>query len=177
MVNWHSNVDKPEDAVGKLDNQIEEELAIDGLIDDEDEEIQDVALNLIRNVRDHGHLANAKIKYAFMAKKNGWKAKGKTRWGQAIKLSAREKFLTGYDLMVIINKDVWEKSELKTRTALVDHELSHFIETSSGLSWETVSHDVEDFIGVVARHGAWTEELDKMFQVGHSQLDLFKVAS
>lgn len=85
-------------------------------------------------------------------------------------------FLTGYDLLVVINRHAWGYLSPEKRIALVDHELSHFerIDDSQGnvKSWGLLDHDVEEFIGVVKRHGLWREEVQDLLKAGY-QLRLF----
>jgi len=77
--------------------------------------------------------------------------------GKVLKASPVLKFMTGYDLIVLINKDVWEKLPRNYREALVFHELYHIQVKGDKISLR--KHDVEEFIRVVERYGPWTDAL------------------
>lgn len=64
--------------------------------------------------------------------------------------------LSGRRIWVIeIAKDLWfDELSLEQRVALIDHELSHF-DPIDGIR----GHDLEEFRGVVERHGIWRPDL------------------
>lgn len=60
-------------------------------------------------------------------------------------------------------EDLWEGLEEKQRNALVDHEISHAYvhhEDDGSVSLRTRCHDIEDFRGVVERHGFWMPHIE-----------------
>lgn len=136
------------------------------------EEVREVAAKLISEV--HSHLAEARICYLFRT--DEWIRKERQIYGKAYKVPEQWMFLSGYDLLVVINRDAWGYLSPEKRMALVDHELSHFerIDDSAGnvKSWGLLDHDVEEFVGVVRRHGLWSEGIQDLFKAGH-QLRLF----
>ncbi|MCI0543031.1 MAG: hypothetical protein L0Z49_01125, partial [Actinobacteria bacterium] len=53
----------------------------------------------------------------------------------------------------------WDQAPEPARAALVDHELCHYrIDADTG-ELKITAHDVEEFIEVVARHGAWQPDI------------------
>jgi len=113
----------------------------------------------------HGHLVEARIKYLF--REGPWSSKDRTTWGRGFKVTARERFLTGFDFCVVINRKVWSIIEQHQKVALVDHELSHCgrradDDEDGNPQWYEVSHDIEDFAGIVRRHGLWSEDVRKI---------------
>ncbi|MEW6171871.1 MAG: putative metallopeptidase [Bacillota bacterium] len=113
----------------------------------------------------HQHLVLAKIKYLF--REGPWSSQKKETWAKAYKVSDRDKFLHGYDFLVVINDDVWKELDLSARIALVDHELAHCGVGENG--WCVWPHDVEDFIAVVSRHGAWMETVKQYLKAAENQ--------
>lgn len=135
------------------------------------EEVQEIAARLINDV--HDHLAEARIIYLFRA--GDWKSKGKVTLGQAGKVPEQWQYLTGHDLVVIINGDAWPALSDRQKVALVDHELCHFEKTitdGGDPKWCLVSHDVEEFTGVIQRHGLWSSDVED-FVSEAQQLRLF----
>lgn len=136
-------------------------------------EVRKIAEELINTVEDHKDLRGAKIGFVFKTNGLTWKKDGELVYGQAIKLSPRERFFSSLDLLVVINGAVWPGLPPATKRALVDHELSHF--WCDDGKWKIVGHDVEDFIGVIKRHGPWTRAVRELVAAGAKQLDLFQV--
>jgi len=135
------------------------------------EEVYEVAAKLITNV--HDHLAEAKIVYLF--RDDEWKSKGKIVLGKAYKVPEQWSYLSGYDLLVVINERAWSVLSDRQKTALIDHELCHFekdIDESGNPKWRMVNHDVEEFTGVVRRHGLWSPDVENFFSEAQ-QLRLF----
>lgn len=127
------------------------------------EDVQRVAARLISDY--HGHLAEAKIAYLFKTEK--WESKGKTVFGKAYKAPEQWRFMSGFELLVIINQSVWSWLDEKQKEALVDHELCHFekgIDSKGNPKWSLVNHDVEEFAIVIARHGLWSTEAQKFYE-------------
>jgi hypothetical protein len=137
------------------------------------EEVAELAAELILEV--HGHLSEAKICYLFRT--DEWTKKGgRYVYGKASKVPEQWRYLSGYDLLVVINQSVWTTLTPERRAALVDHELCHFerIDDAAGnvKSWTLVDHDVEEFIGVVRRHGLWKEDVSELVKAGQ-QMQIF----
>jgi hypothetical protein len=89
---------------------------------------------------------------------------GRIRYaGQVSKASPLLKFLTGYDLIVLINKDVWDSLSQNSKEALVFHELYH-IQVSDG-KVSLKKHDIEEFVKVIERYGPWTDTLKTIEEI------------
>ncbi|HHV61127.1 MAG TPA: hypothetical protein GXX51_00575 [Firmicutes bacterium] len=138
-------------------------------------EVQEIAEKLIEEY--HDHLKQARIKYLFRS--GNWTAGCKTIWAKATKLSAQQTYLTGFDFVITVNRDIWAKLTVEAREALVDHELSHCSCDYDPLGrpiWRTQGHEVEDFADVIRRHGLWSVELEALMRAAeeYRQLALFE---
>ena len=103
----------------------------------------------------HPHLEKANI--AFLFRTGSWTSKGKTVTGRASIAPALWRFVSGYDLVLILNEMIWFNLTRKGRKALLDHHLSHFAEPSEdkegNLCWDTREQDIKEFSQVIKRHG------------------------
>ena len=124
---------------------------------------------MYRLVRDlvaefHTDIAEAKIALCWI---NSVKPDrdGHLLWGRAKKIGELEKEFHEHDFVIILNKQVWRTLPEKGKRALVDHELSHCgvecDEKTGEPRYHTKKHDVEDFVGVVRRHGLWKSDLEQ----------------
>lgn len=139
----------------------------------------------------HDHLATCDIVYLFVDPPA--KSKGSIVWGKASIITGKPAFLLAlpkligtdaehmgadgadYALFVIeIAETIWNHLDDRARRALVDHELSHCWagEDAEGrFKLATRGHDVEEFQGVIERHGMWRPEI-KTFADTVEQLTL-----
>jgi len=82
------------------------------------------------------------------------------------------------DFVILIDRNLWEGLDLSQRVAIIDHELCHtgqardeeghlrFNRVTGAPIWEIRGHDLEEFNGVIARHGvAWDETRAEMARV------------
>lgn len=141
-------------------------------------EVAEIAHDLLEE--HHGHLAEARVYYLFRL--GPWASKGDVVLGKAYKVSDRDKYLHGYDFLIVINKDYWPALTEEQRVALVDHELCHCSrgeDTSDGYpKWEIRNHTVEEFVEVIRRHGLWKEDVKRFIEVGieaNRQLTLYDI--
>lgn len=122
----------------------------------------------------HSHLVEAKIKYLFRT--GNWEVKKRETWGQAKKVGKEVNFLTGYDFIVTVHRDVWEQLNEEEKRALLDHELQHCsagTDDAGNKIWYIQGHDVEDFYAIIRRHGLWSKALRKMEGLlNQTELDL-----
>jgi predicted metallopeptidase len=131
----------------------------------------------------HEHLAEARVEYVF--RDTAATDKGRIVLGKARKLSGLNAWLaTDHDergsdpedfFVIELAEDEWGSLSDAQRVALVDHELSHcWLEFDDDgepkLSLRT--HDVEEFVAVVQRHGLWRNDLVHLVKVGNEQLAL-----
>lgn len=134
-------------------------------------EVNDLAEEIIASY--HPHLKKASIAYLFRAGR--WKSRGRTITGRAVVASPLWRCLSGFDLVLILNEAIYGKLDNKGKRALLDYELSHFIEQEAGSiaerSWATREHDVREFSDVVKRHGICFSNLSALTNSAR-QLDL-----
>lgn len=157
-----------EQLIDDLDDQLENQEAQQEEQTDDDgkyifaEEVKAVAAKLITKY--HTHLAEARIAYLF--RKGEWNSKGKTQFGKACKAPEQWAFMSGFELLVIINQKVWDYAEQEKREAMVDHELCHIekdIDAKGNPKWIITTHDVEEFSTVIQRHGLWSKDIRQFF--------------
>ncbi len=125
------------------------------------DDVQKRADKLIEKV--HTHLDGVHIEYVFRdpAAKSGQRIK----LAKARKISGLNAFLAGYSqpyLIIEVAEEEWKNMTAAQEKALVDHELSH-------CGWDVeknepyiVPHDVEEFAGVIERHGLWRNDLKNL---------------
>jgi hypothetical protein len=117
----------------------------------------------------HTPLRNARIVLAWMVGKKADRD-GHLILGRMRKASELDRQLTGFDLVLLLNREKWDVLEPAQRLALVDHELCHADQNidkngepvTDGHGHETFrtrKHDIEEFSGVVRRHGIWIDDL------------------
>ncbi|MTV47743.1 hypothetical protein GJ688_01940 [Heliobacillus mobilis] len=136
-------------------------------------EVQDIARDLIE--KHHGRLVEAKIKYLFRF--GNWEVKGNTIYGRAQKNSTKDKYLTGFDFVILINGGVWVHLTEEQQEALVDHELCHCTRSEDSFGnpiWGIRDHDFTGFAAEVRRHGLWSTDLQLLKKAAdeHHQLTL-----
>lgn len=105
-------------------------------------------------------------------------SKGREVMGTARAISARERAVYGLGELFVIELSRSDADSLTPRglRALIDHELCHCqVDIDPETEEPTpriVAHDVEDFLDVIARHGAWNDDVKRAGQ----QLQLFEDA-
>lgn len=135
-----------------------------------------IGLKLINTVRRHEDLRGVQVEFVFIAKAP--KSKGRQVAGRARKLGGLPAWLlefTDHDagvfmpprpLFVIeLAHDIWVNLTDAQKVALVDHELCHcrVEHDDDGVPHLSIDgHDVEEFIGVVERHGLWSPQMARM---------------
>lgn len=122
----------------------------------------------------HQHLVMVPILYRAASElpmKNGKRVLAKTK-----KTTPMEEHLCGARLMVIVDESAWKYGLTNgQRIALLDRELSHVIEDKKNGGFKMQGHDIEEFIAVVQRHGAWKEDLQQfLWHTKNAQLELFR---
>ncbi len=104
----------------------------------------------------HHKLLDAKI--GFLFRDTAGSSQGKETLGKAQKVPDRLKPYLNLDFMIWISEEDWNSLPATSREALLDHELSHctFDENDNP---KIVGHDIEEFVDVIKRHGAWNLDL------------------
>ena len=111
----------------------------------------------------HDWIATFGLKIVLVFRDEAQISKGQVVMGTAQKATPREKELYKVDGWVILARDIWNTLEDTQRTALLDHELSHFAMGDTGL--KITGHDLEEFAQVYRRHGAWEYHLRKFISI------------
>ena len=125
--------------------------------DDARPEVSFVVREVIDKTEEHGWLAQYRMALVFRMSE-----KGSDSWGKSQVLTGLAKFLSGgRDAVIVIERRAWMLLDEPRRRALVDHLLSHFGMTEDG-DLCIVKPDVAEFAAVIARHGLWRAELERM---------------
>jgi hypothetical protein len=120
----------------------------------------------------HKHLSSANVALAW--KIGGWKPDddGIRKLGQCKKASELDQRLSGYDFVILLNREAWEEDLSEDqRRALLDHELCHAevkvdgdgeqaADETGRRIWRIRKHDVEEFEAIVQRHGLYKRDLE-----------------
>lgn len=147
-------------------------------------EVQYIAEQLIEKYPEqHEHLKDLftknLIQFFFRSDDPDWAGKCK-------KCTKFEQEITGKIIFIFINQSWWDRTRSSAQQdALVDHELCHigrkddakeyFKDTDTfgrwnpadnPDSWYIIEHDVEEFAGVVERHGLWERGIEKVVTAG-----------
>jgi hypothetical protein len=145
------------------------------------DDVKAIAETLIEDF--HPHIANLTVLYVFRSEHS--ETNGKVVLGTAKKVTGLNAYLAfrqwidkadrGEPLehdapsvassfyVVEIAADTWSALTGPQRIALVDHELSHI--SADGI----VSHDVEEFRGVIERHGLWRPALEEFIEASQQE--------
>ena len=104
---------------------------------------------------------------------------GKQTMGKIKKASPIERCLDNdSEFFVIIDETIWDSITEDQQIALVDHELCHLEskENDEGEAvWFLRGHDVEEFVAVIERHGAWKQDVEEFIAAAKTvQLPLFE---
>ena len=83
---------------------------------------------------------------------------------EVLELDMNIEFVEPNDLiLIVIGYPSWVGLDDKQREALIDHELCHvrtsFNERTGKATAKIIGHDVEEFYGVIQRHGDWKGEI------------------
>jgi hypothetical protein len=138
------------------------------------DEVKAIAETLIADF--HQHIGDVTVLYVFRSEhseENGKVVLGKARkvsglnaylaWRHLVEDEDREGAQVSSFYVVEIAHDTWAALTGPQRLALVDHELSHI--GADGL----LSHDVEEFSGVIERHGLWRPALEEFIEASQQQ--------
>jgi|SRR5712664_476775 len=130
---------------------------------------------LLREVRSqfHEELEEARIALAW---RKSLKADvdGRLVLGKCVKASDLQRELADWDFVILLNQEVWVNSEFTAdkKRALLDHELCHAapvvneedeqkLDERGRLVWRVRKHDIEEFQGIVERHGCYKRDLER----------------
>jgi hypothetical protein len=142
-------------------------------------EVEQIAKKVIPNC--HKHLVGAGIVYLWRAVHQT--TKGKAVWAKTRLISGLNAYLCATEepgdgeeaepfFVIEFAYDVWVVLDTAQRLALVDHELCHCLVDEDGVL-STAPHDLEEFVGIVERHGMWRAEVQALVNAGNQgQLNL-----
>jgi hypothetical protein len=145
-------------------------------------EVRAIAQELIRE--HHAHLLEANLLYVFTDQRrkrcDRVRLGSAAKMNAMLRFlaSGMDSVEDGPDFLILISSDEWSELGLQARKALVDHELSHcalFVKDDSekpavwvrwdaemgnpdsypDRRWGMRGHDLEEFAGVLKRHGFW----------------------
>jgi hypothetical protein len=120
----------------------------------------------------HDDLCGARIAMAWRIR-NKADPDGHIVLGKCVKVSDLNKEFADFDFIIVLNKEYWLEFDDKQKLALVDHELCHAApkvsdETGEHIHdergrkvWRIAKHDLEEFLGIVRRHGCWKRDLER----------------
>lgn len=112
----------------------------------------------------HPHLKDARIAYLY--RQGRWENKGRVEVGRAMVAPPPWKALSGYDVIVVVNREVYTSFDEKGRLAQLDHIFSFINKTtvySKGqASYQTANPDIYEFSQVVLRHNVFFSNLDAL---------------
>lgn len=130
--------------------------------------------SVARKVITEHHPALAQLKIAYLFRHGAWNTRNRETWATVYKVSDRDRLLHKYDYILVVNVGVWSALDGPTREALIDHELSHIGMDEKG-AWKLFGHDLEDFVSVVSRRGAWTESVREYLDAAHEASEQLKL--
>lgn len=150
-------------------------------------DVRAIAEDLIASVPEHEALIYARMEYLFIDKAP--KSRGRLVLGRARRVGGLNSVLanlTKYEsevcqdpipfFVIEISEDTWRGLDDAGRRALVDHELCHCrIELDEALDDYVLStrpHDLEEFAGIIRRHGLWYSAAEEMGSAVMEQLAL-----
>lgn len=117
-------------------------------------EVKEIAKALIEKY--HPHLRSSSIAYIFQDKASKVSGGAFTILGTARKTSQLDRSLHGYDFIIVIAEDQWNKqNDPKKKEMLIDHELCHcwYRELKNGSTeWIIRDHDVKEFREIIRRY-------------------------
>lgn len=129
---------------------------------------------ILEEVRDKWHVELREAKIALAWRKRLKRDKdGHLMLGKCIKVGDLQKEFAAYDFIILLNQEVWHEPDFsrEKKLALVDHELCHadvmlnkeferVRDERDRLVWRVKKHDIEEFRGVVERHGCYKADLE-----------------
>lgn len=105
----------------------------------------------------HPWLRDARI--AFVMRSEAQKQGGFLIHGQTSKVPDKFQAYLDYDYLIWLAEDSYMANSSDWREALIDHELCHCKYGANG--WTLRKHDLNDFSIIIARHGFWSDDLQR----------------
>ena len=130
------------------------------------EEVQEIAEQTVIP-QWHEHAKGLLFAYLFTDEIGN--SKGRVVMAKVKKMGAIEAAVTGLDAVMVVDRTIWNRLTEQQRVALIDHEFCHVGIDEAG-AVVLRGHDLEEFIAVVKRHGAWMDDIKRF---NEAQMDLF----
>lgn len=134
----------------------------------------------------HDALSEARIAYAWMIGKKPDKD-GRIVLGKMKKASELDRQLHEFDAVLLLNREHWEILSEEQRRALVDHELCHLdvdvdpdtgdprLDEEDRKLYRIRKHDLEEFRGVIERHGCYLSDIVEFVRVARKKDPNFRL--
>jgi len=137
------------------------------------------AWRLLERVRSvyHKELHDAKIALAWRHRQKA-DQDGLLVLGRCVKVNELNKQFLGYDFVIVLNREVWDSGAFDEakQAALLDHELCHaapaedkdgnpLLDADDRQVFRTRKHDIEEFHGVILRHGCYKADLERLARI------------
>lgn len=145
-------------------------------------EVEQLVEEILHENPDHEILLKYPPRITCRLRSGSWTSRGKEILAKAIIAPSREQLHAHIDAYIFVNGDQWPFFTDSQKLALVDHELYHIRPVLDGeeqkrddndnLKWTCVGHDLEEFAGVIRRHGLWREDIQD-FASQVKQMELF----
>jgi hypothetical protein len=86
--------------------------------------------------------------------------------GQISKATGKWQYLTQYDYVLEVWDGFWTTATAIQKEALIYHELYHISfkedEDTGEITWKLKDHEIEEFLDVAKKYGAWNEALKEL---------------
>lgn len=151
-------------------------------------EVEAIAIDLIETVEDHVPLYRSEVRIEYVFIDKAPTSGGRIILGRARRISGLNAVLAELPLynlelcqdprpfyVIEIAEDIWQALSPERRRALVDHELMHCKpdhNDNGDLVLKMRPHDLEEFAGIIRRHGLWTSAAERMGRAVVEQLAL-----
>lgn len=151
-------------------------------------EVAEIAAELIETEEDHAAIFHSEVRLEFVFIDKAPQSGGRIILGRARRISGLNAVLSELPLyevelcqdprpfyVIEIAEDIWQALSPERRRALVDHELMHCRpdrDDNGELVLKMRPHDLEEFAGIIRRHGLWTSAAEQMGRAVIEQLAL-----
>jgi len=155
-----SEEERDENAVGPEDE--EEQIEVEPLYQSGDD-AELIMNSLVKNDQDFEHLKNLPIKIVLKNKK--MTRAGKQVAGKMVKNNDLQSALTGFDFVMVLDKQVYNSFDADRKEWLVYHELSHIgykLDKNMDPKFFIKPHDYELFVSEIEKYGADTAGLTEV---------------
>lgn len=135
--------------------------------DDKDWGLSSDVAAVVEDIVHRWHPGLARARIVSLMRPDCPTSRGKEQWAAMRKATPAERAMLdgAADYVLIVALDVWTKLPAPQRLALIDHELCHAggqnLDTGE---WTMEPHDLEEFVAVIDRHGAWRSDVEQFLR-------------